>query len=80
MKRPTSRRNFLELSALGLAAAAVSGDLTRPATAATEAEQAAAPASPEISGWATAGQERFAAVPKLNWSEASTPPPPIIFA
>jgi glucosylceramidase len=74
MKRPTSRRDFLEISALGLAAAAVPGSLASSASAATEAEPAAAPASPEISGWATAGQERFAAVPKLRWDEASAPP------
>ena len=76
MKRPTSRRDFLEISALGLAAAAVPGNLAHAANAATEAEQTTAPASPEISGWTTAGQERFAAVSKLNWNEATTPPAP----
>ena len=72
MKRPTSRRDFLEISALGLAAAAVPGSLASSASAATEAEPPAAPANPEISGWTTSGQERFAAVPKLSWNEAST--------
>ena len=42
MKRSTSRRDFLEISALGLAAAAVPGSLASSASAATEAEPAAA--------------------------------------
>jgi glucosylceramidase len=74
MKRPTSRRDFLEISALGLAAAAVPVDLAQPSAAMAKPERAAPPASPEISGWATAGEERFAAVPKLNWNEAAAPP------
>jgi len=74
MKRLTSRRNFLEISALGLAATAVPVNLAQPAAAEAAPEQAAAPANPGISGWVTSGNERFAAVPKMSWSEAATPP------
>jgi glucosylceramidase len=74
MTRPTSRRSFLELSALGLAAAVVPGELVWPAVAETEPPNESSNASPEISVWVTSGDERFAAAPKAAWRPASSPP------
>jgi glucosylceramidase len=69
MTAQTSRRTFLGISALGLAAAVVP-DVVRPAAAAT-----ANPAygnemsntSPEISVWVTSGDQRFAVAPRATW-------------
>jgi glucosylceramidase len=70
-----SRRNFLEMSALGLAAAAVP-DVVSPASA-----EAAKPAStsemlnsPQISTWVTSGEERFAVAPRATWRPAAGTP------
>jgi hypothetical protein len=73
MKRPTSRRDFLELSALG-PSNVVPGELVRPSVALAEPAYGVIPASPEISAWVTAGQERFAPAPKTNWNPAAAPP------
>src|ERR1700729_2309880 len=70
-----SRRNFLEMSALGLAAAAVP-DVVPPAPAG-EAKPASASEmlnSPEISIWVTSGEERFAIAPRATWRPASGTP------
>ena len=70
-----SRRNFLEMSALGLAAAAVP-DVVPPASA----EEAKPPSasemlnSPEISIWVTSGEERFAVAPRATWRSAAGTP------
>ena len=70
-----SRRNFLEMSALGLAAAAVP-DVVPPASA----EEAKPPSasemlnSPEISIWVTSGDERFAVAPRATWRSAAGTP------
>jgi hypothetical protein len=32
------------------------------------------PASPEIAAWVTAGHEKFAGAPKINWNPAAVPP------
>jgi hypothetical protein len=69
MTAQTSRRTFLGISALGLAAAVVP-DVVRPAAAAT-----ANPAygnemsnsSPEISIWVTSCDQRFAVAPRATW-------------
>jgi|HubBroStandDraft_5_1064220.scaffolds.fasta_scaffold34142_2 glucosylceramidase len=70
-----SRRNFLEMSALGLAAAAVP-DVVSPASA-----EAAKPAStsemldsPQIFIWVTSGEERFAVAPRATWRPAAGTP------
>ena len=66
-----SRRNFIEMSALGLAAAAVS-DVVPPASS-EEAKPASASEmlnSPEISIWVTSGEERFAVAPRATWHPA----------
>jgi glucosylceramidase len=70
-----SRRNFLEMSALGLAAAAVP-DVVPPASA-EEAKPAPASEmlnSPQISIWVTSGEERFAVAPRETWRPAAGTP------
>ena len=70
-----SRRNFIGISALGLAAAAVS-DVVPPASA-EEAKPASANEmlnSPEISIWVTSGEERFAVAPRATWRPAAGTP------
>jgi len=70
-----SRRNFLEMSALGLAAAAVP-DVVPPASA-EEAKPAPASEmlnSPQISIWVTSGEERFAVAPRATWRPAAGTP------
>jgi glucosylceramidase len=74
MTGQTSRRNFLGLSALGLAAAVAPGELVRPAAAVSEPENETSNASPEISIWVTSGDERFAAAPRATWRPASGTP------
>jgi glucosylceramidase len=73
MTHKTSRRTFLELSALGLAATLAPGELIRPASA-TELGSENPSVSPEISVWLTAGEERFVAAPKTAWHPASATP------
>jgi glucosylceramidase len=74
MTPKTSRRKFLGLSALGLAAAVTPGELIRPAAAAIEPANENTSVSPEIAVWVTAGDERFATAPKATWSPASATP------
>jgi len=70
MTNQTSRRSFLGISALGLAAAIVP-DVVGPATAATEKPRnERSNRSPEISIWVTSGDERFAAAPEATWRPA----------
>ena len=74
MKRPTSRRDFLELSAPGPSWNVVSSELVRPLVALAEPACGVIPASPEKLAWVTAGQKRFAAAPEINWNRAPVPP------
>src|SRR5271155_4012054 len=74
MTRRTSRRDFLELSALGLAAAVAPGESVQSASVVTGEEHQSLPVSPEISVWVTSGDDRFAAAPKARWSPASQTP------
>ena len=74
MTLQTSRRSFLGLSALGLAAAVAPGELVHPPAAVSKPENEASNVSPEISVWVTAGEERFAAAPKTAWRPASAAP------
>src|ERR1700683_4955861 len=75
MTNQTSRRGFLEISALGLAAAVI-GDAAKPAAAATArlAMGNESPNSPEISVWETSGDQRFAAAPQITWRSAARKP------
>jgi glucosylceramidase len=81
MKEKTSRRDFLGISALGLAAI---GPLVEEARAATEAVgsagQTGLPNRPggvgsKIGVWVTAGDDRFAAAPAVEWK--AVPPAPM---
>ena len=74
MARQTSRRSFIGLSALGLAAAVAPGELVRPAAAVSEPKNGTSNVSPEISIWVTSGDERFAAAPRARWRPASGTP------
>src|ERR1700683_2126742 len=74
MTRQTSRRGFLGLSALGLAAAVTPYESTRPAATVSEFENETSRVSSEISVWVTFGDKRFAAAPKAAWRPASGTP------
>lgn len=69
----TSRRDFLGISAAGLAAAIVP-TVARSAAAATEGFNATANEPSEISIWATSGQKRFASAPSIRWASATPNP------
>jgi glucosylceramidase len=72
MPNQTSRRSFLGISALGLAAVVVP-DGVRPASATTTGPVPVSEPSinsPEISIWVTSGDERFAAAPRSTWRPA----------
>lgn len=66
----TSRRDFLGLSALGLAAAVPPSDLLQPAAAASDLADKKSRIGSEISVWVTSGEQRFAAAPKATWRAA----------
>jgi len=72
MTNPTSRRSFLGISALGLAAAIVP-DVVRPAAAATTTPSKSN-SSPQISIWVTSSDERFAVAPQATWQPAPWAP------
>lgn len=72
MTNPTSRRSFLGISALGLAAAIVP-EVVWPAAAATAnlaSGNERSNSSPQISIWVTSGDERFAVAPRATWRPA----------
>jgi glucosylceramidase len=70
-----SRRNFLEMSALGLAAAAVPDVVPRAsAEAAKRASFSEMLNSRDISVWVTSGEERFAVAPRATWHPAGGTP------
>jgi glucosylceramidase len=85
MKEKASRRDFLGISALGLAAI---GPLVEEARAATEGVRSsgqtgqandAASARGEIVAWVTAGDDRFAAAPAAEWQPVPPAPMPGIW-
>ncbi len=83
MKGKTSRRDFLGISALGLAAIGplVREDPSKPTPWVSQGKEARAGsegASGEIAVWVTAGDDRFAAAPGAEWQPVSatgTPSP-----
>jgi len=74
MAQQTSRRSFLGISALGLAAAVAPDELVGPAVAASEPENQRSNIHPDISVRVTSGDQRFAAAPKATWRRASPTP------
>ena len=73
MTNETSRRSFLGISALGLAAAVIP-DIVMPAAATAKSASGYDMASPEISIWVTSGEERFASAPRSTWRPAAGTP------
>ena len=76
MTKQTSRRSFLGISALGLAAAVVP-DVVMPVAASTAKPASGnemSSRSPEISIWVTSGDERFASAPSSTWHPAAGTP------
>ncbi|MGC1967815.1 MAG: twin-arginine translocation signal domain-containing protein, partial [Candidatus Acidiferrales bacterium] len=72
MTNAPTRRDFLGLSAIGLAAVIAPEDLAASSTKA-HGNAGTAPASgSEISVWVTSGEDRFATAPRANWSLASS--------
>jgi glucosylceramidase len=74
MTSQTSRRSFLELSALGLVAVIAPGEVIQPALTVTGSETQTPSIGSEISIWVTSGDERFAAAPGATWRAASDKP------
>jgi glucosylceramidase len=71
MARTTSRRSFLELSALGLAAAVAPDEMVRPSPEVSRPNTESPKEGSEISIWVTSGADRFAAGPKNTWHPES---------
>jgi len=71
MAGQTSRRSFLELSALGLAAVVAPSAFVPSAAAVSEPKNDTRKVGPEISIWVTSGDEHFAAAPQATWRPAS---------
>ena len=65
-----SRRDFLGISALGLAAAIAPKDAIRQTPGITESGKEIPNIGSEISVWVTAGEERFASAPRAVWRSA----------
>ena len=77
MAQQTSRRSFLGLSGLGLAAAFSPGDLVRTAVGAREPENQRSNIHPDISVWVRSGDKRFAAAPSPPGVQLGRRPAPI---
>jgi glucosylceramidase len=71
MTHDTSRRDFLGISALGLAAAVAPREAVRTAAAIIGPDEGAAKIGSEISVWVTSGDDRFAVAPRAKWSAVS---------
>ncbi|MHB8525083.1 MAG: glycoside hydrolase family 30 protein [Candidatus Acidiferrales bacterium] len=65
-----SRRDFLGISALGLAATIVPKDAVRQTSGTVESGKQTPDVGAEISVWVTAGKDRFAAAPRAAWRSA----------
>src|SRR5271163_3783621 len=75
VKTETSRRDFLGISALGLAAAVTSKEkLPPPSPAVSGPENQISKNGSAISMWVTSGDERFAPAPQATWSASSAAP------
>jgi len=69
--KPPTRRDFLGLSAIGLAAGIAPEELAASATRTLDHTISAPASGSEISVWVTSGQERFAAAPHVTWAAAA---------
>ena len=75
MNKETSRRDFLGISALGLAAAVAHREaVTPPAARASGRENETAKEGSVISIWTTSGDERFSPAPQAIWGPSSGAP------
>jgi glucosylceramidase len=72
--KQASRRDFLGLSALGLAAVIAPGDVLQPAAVASDIANEPSRIGSEISVWVTSGDQRFAIAPKATWRAAASAP------
>ncbi|HEV2731892.1 MAG TPA: hypothetical protein VGV15_17820, partial [Terriglobales bacterium] len=73
MTDDTSRRRFLEMSALGLIGA-VAPQIVRSAAAMAAPNAENSYRDSEISIWVTSDNERFAAAPRVSWHSVSSAP------
>jgi glucosylceramidase len=76
LNRATSRREFLGISALGIAAAVVPANEIRSVTSSKQPRYEKADSGGEISIWVTAGEDRFAAAPPTQWVASAAEPGP----
>ena len=74
MTMQSSRRDFLGISALGLAAAIVPKEAARQTAGISGPGSEIPNTGAEISVWVTAGEDRFAAAPRAVWSPAQKTP------
>ena len=74
MARQTTRRSFLELSAMGLAAAAAPSEVAWPVAPGSEPGNKISNVSSKISVWITSDADRFAKAPDVSWRAASPTP------
>jgi glucosylceramidase len=74
MTMQSSRRDFLGISALGVAAAIVPKEAVRQAVAMTRPGKETLNIGSQISIWVTSGEERFAAAPRAIWGPTSKTP------
>ena len=73
MTNTPTRRDFLGISAIGLAAGIAPKELAASLSKSSGREITSPPAGSEISVWVTSGEERFASAPKTAWAPASAP-------
>jgi glucosylceramidase len=69
-KQETSRRDFLGISAAGLAAVIAPKLSALPVAGASASSNAGLPEPSEISAWVTSGNDRFASAPAIQWGTA----------
>jgi glucosylceramidase len=74
MTTQSSRRDFLGISALGLAAAIAPKEALERVPVITGLRNETPNVGAEISIWVTSGDERFAGAPRVKWSPASSTP------
>jgi glucosylceramidase len=71
-----TRREFLELATMGLAATTVPAAVAEPRITDTNPQERSSPVHPEIAVRVTSPEERFAAAPSITWAPSSKLPTP----